>query len=259
MKETKSLHSSIRIDHADLMLELGLLFAVVVTSTISGVLGMAGGLILMGVYGMVLPVGAAMILHGVTQLASNGFRAFLSRKHIAAHVLLPYTIGALACMVAFLFVAFVPDQRTVFLALGALPFLGLLKPKRLRIDVTKPGAAAACGFIVTAAHLLAGVSGPLLDVFFIEAPMDRHSVIATKAVTQTFGHLMKLVFYGGLASTADLDQVATWIYSAAIGASFAGTYMGQQILTRVSDEWFRATSARVLMVLGAIYLVKGLV
>ena len=42
--------------------------AVLITSFISGILGMAGGMILMGVLLALLPLPTAMVLHGVTQM-----------------------------------------------------------------------------------------------------------------------------------------------------------------------------------------------
>src|SRR5690242_1273717 len=49
-------------------------FATLVTSFISGILGMAGGMILMGVLLASLTVPAAMLLHGITQFSANGWR-----------------------------------------------------------------------------------------------------------------------------------------------------------------------------------------
>ena len=46
------------------------------TAFISGIFGMAGGMILMGILLAMMPVAAAMVLHGVTQMASNGWRAW---------------------------------------------------------------------------------------------------------------------------------------------------------------------------------------
>ena len=57
-----------------------LAFSTLVTSFISGILGMAGGMILMGVLLALLPLPAAMMLHGISQFASNGGRAFMLRK-----------------------------------------------------------------------------------------------------------------------------------------------------------------------------------
>ena len=59
------------------MLTILLVTATLVTSLISGVLSMAGGMILMGVFGFFLSVPAAMVLHGVAQTVSNGSRIFL--------------------------------------------------------------------------------------------------------------------------------------------------------------------------------------
>ena len=50
-----------------------------VTSFISGILGMAGGMILMGILLAMMPLPQAMMLHGLTQLSANGWRAWLWR------------------------------------------------------------------------------------------------------------------------------------------------------------------------------------
>src|SRR5258707_7523047 len=59
-----------------------LALSALVTSFISGILGMAGGMILMGILLAALPLPAAMMLHGITQLASNAWRAFLWRTQV---------------------------------------------------------------------------------------------------------------------------------------------------------------------------------
>src|SRR5687768_638634 len=55
--------------------------AVFATSFLSGIFGLAGGLVLMGALLLFLPVTTAMVLHAMTQMASNGSRAFLWRAH----------------------------------------------------------------------------------------------------------------------------------------------------------------------------------
>ena len=52
------------------------------TSALSGVLGMAGGLILMGVCTSVLPVAQAMVVHGMAQSTSNAARTWVLRAHL---------------------------------------------------------------------------------------------------------------------------------------------------------------------------------
>src|SRR3954449_11999728 len=54
----------------------------VATAFLSGLFGMAGGMILIGVLLMLMPLPTAMVLHAITQMASNGWRAFLWRGGI---------------------------------------------------------------------------------------------------------------------------------------------------------------------------------
>jgi len=60
-----------------LSLALTLAAAVLSTSFVSGIFGMAGGMILMGILLAIMPLAAAMVLHGLTQMAANGWRARL--------------------------------------------------------------------------------------------------------------------------------------------------------------------------------------
>ena len=64
-----------------------------VTSFISGILGMAGGMILMGVLLALLPLPAAMFLHGIVQFAANGWRALMLRREIDWRVFGGYAAG----------------------------------------------------------------------------------------------------------------------------------------------------------------------
>ena len=50
-----------------------LLITAFFTATLSGIFGMAGGLLLMGALALVLPVQAAFVTHGLLQLVANGW------------------------------------------------------------------------------------------------------------------------------------------------------------------------------------------
>ena len=53
----------------------------------------------------------------------------------------------------------------------------------------------SCGALCATLQLVAGVSGLLLDVFFVRSAMDRHGVVATRAMSQILGHLIKIGRY----------------------------------------------------------------
>lgn len=59
-----------------------ILVAALFTSFVSSIFGMLGGLLLMAVLITLMSTGPAMVLHGLIQFASNGYRAFLNRKDI---------------------------------------------------------------------------------------------------------------------------------------------------------------------------------
>ena len=175
-----------------------LVLATLVTSFISGVLSMAGGMILMGVFGFFLTVPAAMVLHGIAQAFSNGSRVWLYRHLIKWRVLVFYCIGALVVLAAFSIFRFVPDIGLVFILIGAFPFLALLLPDRIDLDMEKPRVSFSSGIVVTTAQMLAGASGPVLDIFYVQSAMSKEEILGTKAVTQTLGHILKLIYYGSL-------------------------------------------------------------
>ena len=53
------------------LMAAGLSLLMIGTALLSGVFGMAGGLILVGVLVVIMPLPQAMVLHAVTQMASN--------------------------------------------------------------------------------------------------------------------------------------------------------------------------------------------
>ena len=70
----------------------------IATAFLSGIFGMAGGLILIGVLFALMPVPEAMALHAVTQMASNGWRGALWIKHVSWRAVAAYLGG---CVIAF--------------------------------------------------------------------------------------------------------------------------------------------------------------
>ena len=71
-----------------------LIIAAFLTALLSGIFGMAGGLVLMGALALVLPVSVAFVTHGLLQLVANGWRAVLHRQHIAWPMVLVSSMAA---------------------------------------------------------------------------------------------------------------------------------------------------------------------
>ena len=229
--------------------------AAFLTAAVSGVLGMAGGLLLMGVLLLVLPVAVAFVVHGLLQLVSNGWRAFLQRRSIRWRVLAWYALGAGAAVGLVAVVSYVPDKQVTYLLLGLVPGLVWLPRRWLALDITRPPQAALAGLLTTGVNLLAGVSGPLLDVFFQRTGLSRHAVVATKAATQVLAHSAKVVVYGGLAAGG--AGVPSAVVLAAVPLSMVGTALGGRVLDRMTDASFSRITRWVVTAIGAAYLVQA--
>lgn len=228
----------------------------VATSFVSGILGMAGGLILMGILLALMPVPAAMMLHGITQLASNGGRAFLWRSHVDWRVFRGYLWGSLAMLALFGVFQFVVGKPVVLIAMGLTPFVALALPERWHLNVERRGHSMLCGAICSILSLTAGVSGPILDIFFVRSKMTRHAVVATKATTQSLSHILKIVYFGGILAIGR-GVVEPWLGAMMVALSVVGTTLSARVLEKMSDASFRRWTQRVVMTIGVFYLASG--
>jgi len=232
-----------------------ILVSVFCTAVLSGVLGMAGGMILMAILVSTVSVSAAMMIHGAVQAMSNGSRAVFLRGHVQWHILPPYVAGAALALAAFTALTLVPDAGVVLLLVGVMPFLARVTPRLRALDMQHWPTALGCGVLVTAAQLLAGASGPLLDMFYLNSTLTRHQVVASKAITQTLGHVLKLVYYGMIIGSA--DALPAWLYGAAMLTAVAGTRVGTRFLDRLADDTFRRVSGWVILAIAGVCLVEG--
>jgi uncharacterized protein len=228
-----------------------------VTAFLSGIFGMAGGMILMGTLLPLLSVPSAMVLHAISQMTSNGWRAMLWVRYIDWWIAGRYALGLLTALALFAMVRIVPDRALVLIVLGTMPFIAVAVPDRLSPRADRPAGAEIAGFVGTALQLISGVSGPVLDVFFVRCLMDRRQVVATKAACQVVTHLTKLLYFGSLAASAD-DSLTWTIVAIAIGTAIIGTTASRAILERMSDTQFRTWTKRLVMGIGAVCIAQGI-
>lgn len=227
------------------------------TAFLSGIFGMAGGLILIGVLLVVFPLPTAMVLHAVTQMASNGWRAALWFRHIVWKSMAFYVAGCLVSVGLWSITLYVPDKAMALLMLGLSPFVIRAIPEKILPRSFGPAQVAATGVVSMMLMLLTGVTGPLLDTMFLRSPLERRQIIATKAACQVFGHGFKLVYFGALI--AEVGKVEPWFLAIAIASSMIGTSLGRLLLEKLSDAQFRTWSNRLITVLASYYVGYGLV
>lgn len=237
---------------------LAIIILAFLTATLSGVFGMAGGLVLMGGLAFVLPVSAAFVTHGLLQLVANGWRAVLHRRHVNWRIVGIYAAGSLVAGVAVSLLALTPSKPALFLFMGLLPTILWLPKAWINLDAAKPPQALLSGLLVTGVNLTAGVAGPLLDIFFVRTDLTRHVIVATKAATQVFAHLAKIIVYGApLIAAQGKGLPPAWVFALAVPLSMAGTAVGGVILERLSDVDFKRYTRLIVTAVGISYLVQA--
>ena len=150
------------------------------------------------------------------------------------------------------------NRRGMFSLMGGTGLLWLPQDW-IRLDAARPPQALLSGILVTGVNLTAGVAGPLLDIFFVRTALTRHVIVATKAATQVFAHLAKIIVYGGLMlrtqDGAGLPPV--WLFALAIPLSMLGTAVGGRILDRLTDINFKRYTRLIVTAVGIMYLVQA--
>ena len=84
-------------------------------------------------------------------------------------------------------------------------------------------------------------------------------MVASKAFTQTLGHLAKIGYYsaivGAFAETG--ADTPVWLIATACLIAVAGARVGTRFLGRLDEDRFRRISGSVILVLGAFCFAKG--
>ena len=232
--------------------------AMVGTAFVSGIFGMAGGLILAGILLALLPVPDAMMLHGVTQMASNGWRGVLWYRHVRWRSVAAYAAGCAVALAAWSFTRYVPDRPMALLLLGVTPFGARLIPEGWRLDPESPRHGVLIGVICMGLMLLSGVTGPLLDTFFLGgSKLGRREIVASKSVCMVFGHATKLIYFGGMIDQAgSVDPVMAVL---AVIASITGTSLAARVLEALTDRQFRVWANRIITAVCSYYVMHGTV
>jgi len=68
---------------------------------------------------------------------------------------------------------------------------------------------------------MAGVSDPVLDVYFVRSNLDRRQLVATKAAIQGLGHFLKVAYFGQLLA-GSTDTVAPAAIVLAVALALVG-------------------------------------
>src|SRR5215813_4384181 len=117
-----------------------------------------------------------------------------------------------------------------------------------------PSVLALIGATIVFSSFLAGVGGLFLDIFFQKSMLDRKTTNATKAVAQSFSHIVRVLYFGSLSGVGDLPL---WATGPAILLAVAGTSLAPFVIERMTDHGFRQWTRAIIFAISAVYLVRG--
>jgi uncharacterized membrane protein YfcA len=136
--------------------------------------------------------------------------------------------------------------------------VALSVPQRIAPNIERGGQAFLAGAIGGALQLVSGVTGPILDIFYVRTGMTRQANVSTKAAAQVLGHLTKVTYFGALIDNPAGRDLTQWLVMgyAAVFAIF-GTTLSRRFLDRMSDKQFYHWTRRVILAIGTVYLGQG--
>lgn len=216
------------------------------TSALSGVAGLGGGTVLIGaIYALGLAPVEAIPLFAAVQLVSNLTRTAAYVRHVewrAAGWFLLAAIPATALLAPF---AARVDVHLIQLILAALIAISLLpapnaKPLPPRVAFVAAGAAnGALGMFV-------GATGLFVGRLFLRPEWPKQKVVATLALTQVFGHGLRVIAYGLVGFSALAKPLVLLPVCASV---ILGTLIGKRLNGRLSETAFRKLFQGILIAL----------
>ncbi|HBQ21851.1 MAG: hypothetical protein A2Z91_05620 [Deltaproteobacteria bacterium GWA2_38_16] len=204
------------------------------TSTLSGVLGMGGGTLLLTVMAQFFPPAILIPVHGVIQMGSNGSRAILSLPYIRRDILVLFVLGAIVGALAGSQVIVTLPENLYRIILGCFILILTWMPK-LESAPKIPAKFFFVGMVMSFLALFVGATGPLQAPFYLREGLRKEALIATKAACQTFQHFLKIVTFMalGFVMTPYLLLIGGMLL-----ASFIGSLCGKLILKKASEGLF---------------------
>jgi uncharacterized protein len=234
---------------------LMLVVAMTGTAFLSGIFGMAGGMILMGILLVLLPLPEAMALHAITQMASNGWRGLLWVRYVRWNAVSAYLMGCLVALMVWSVWRYVPSKPLALVFLGVTPFLVRILPPSWKPDPERITHGLLYGSVCMALLLVTGVAGPLIDTYFLSGKYDRRQIVATKAVCQIVAHGAKLFYFGSVIEQAAVVDPQLAVF--AVAASVIGATLARPVLERLNDAQYRAWATRIITTIAFAYLAQG--
>lgn len=243
-----------------------LILTAFVTSIISAILGMAGGVMLLAVMLTFLSHSEAIPTHATVQIASNGTRVLAFLKNVDREAFLRFLVGVVpggAVGFTLLWALGEPGSSEPYLKalVGGYIVLATWMPRTAKPSTASTGGSSwdfpVIGLLAGTAALTVGAVGPLIAPVFARRDFVKERLIATKAVCQLTTHIMKIPAFV-LLRDLEVGRLSL-LALAMIAVVIPGTLVGKRLLADVSEKHFRIAFRCTLTLAGLkVLIVDGL-
>jgi uncharacterized membrane protein YfcA len=230
-----------------------------ITSFISGIFGMAGGMILLGILLFTNEdVASVMILFGIVQGSANLWRSILWIKFIKSGILMKHIFGSIFGFVLFSqIIVIIPHAYLIYILLGMISILNDNLPKKFILNITKPFMAFSSGFTLMLLQIFAGVSGTLLDSFFQKSDLDRKSIVATKAAISFSLHILRTIYFYLAGNISGETFSFQNIYAIGAFTAIVSTSLASVVLHKMTNHGFKRWSKLIIRIISLFYIIYG--
>ena len=209
-----------------------LIFVSFITSFISAIVGLGGGVILLGIFALILDPIAIIPVHGVVQAASNAGRLVTLIGRVHTPVIIPFILGSCvgATMGGFTFAQINPEFVQLFVGLFIILTVFKLFP------AIKTKHLAIVGVVSSFLTILVGGAGSFAAAVVNSIRLEKLTHIATLASMLLIQHFMKVIVFGflGFAYAPYVSLIGLMILS-----GFMGTLIGRVVVVHLNEEIFR--------------------
>lgn len=207
------------------------------TSALTAVVGAGGGTALIALMLQIMSPAAAIPLHGVVQLASNTWRVWLLRRHMAWPLIVRF--GALmpfgVAIGLLLFQGLPPEMIQILIGCFVLISLFTRSLKRFRDKDLPLWAFVPVGFVTGILNMIVGVIAPILGVLVVRKELSKEQVVGTLGFFGLIGNLLKVAGFTLIGfSFAAYGPAMLGMVPAAL----VGTTVGQRLLSSMDDRYF---------------------
>ncbi|MDP3856536.1 MAG: sulfite exporter TauE/SafE family protein [Stagnimonas sp.] len=226
------------------------------TAFLSGVAGLGGGTILIGVlYAAGMAPAEAVPLFAAVQLVSNSSRTVAYLKHVEWRAAGWFSLAAVPAtfLVAPFAAAVNPDL--VCLILAALILVSLAPGKADKAPLPARSAYLSAGLLNGSLGMFVGATGLFVGRLFFRPEWSKETTIGTLALTQVIGHGLRVLAYG-LVGFSVFAQPRLLLPLAL--AVIAGTWAGKRANARISRAHFDRLFKAILLLLSTKLLYDGI-